>query len=321
MAGLIAAVPEFPLSHGGRKIPAIGMGTASSPPAEKQPFLEAIECGYRHFDTASLYRSEQPLGEAITEALSLGLIKSRDELFITSKLWCTEAHPHLVLPSLQKTLSNLKLEYLDLYLVHWPMSVTPGKHAYPPKQEDIMKLDYKGVWASMEECHKLGLAKSIGVSNFTCKKLADLLLVATIPPSVNQVEMSPVWQQKKLRDYCKAENILLEAFSPLGAHGSPWGKKNVVESKVIEEIAEARGKTIAQVCLRWIYEQGVVVVVKSFNKERMKENLNIFDWALSEEELKKIAEDIPQGRIFPGESICSETGLFKSINDLWDGEI
>ncbi|XP_047318982.1 deoxymugineic acid synthase 1-B-like [Impatiens glandulifera] len=312
-------VHEFPLSHGGRRIPAIGMGTAASLPITKQPFLHAIECGYRHFDTASLYESEQPLGEAIAEALSLGLINSREELFITSKLWSTDSHHHLVLPAIQKTLSNLKLEYVDLYLIHCPFSITPGKYEYPPNQEDVLEMDYKGVWTAMEECHKLGLAKSIGVSNFTCKKLEDLLLVATIPPAINQVELNPVWQQHKLREYCKSKNILLEAFSPLGSCGSQWGTNKIVGCNVIGEIAKAKGKSVAQVCLRWVYEQGVVVIVKSFNDERMKENLDIFDWNLSEEELKKIA-DIPQSRNFIIH-VISEIGPFKSLNDLWDGEI
>ncbi|XVE85551.1 hypothetical protein DITRI_Ditri17bG0099300 [Diplodiscus trichospermus] len=199
----------------------------------KETILQAIKTGYRHFDTAALYQSEHPLGEAIYDALRLGLITSRDELFITSKLWCSDSHHDCVLPALQKTLRNLKLEYLDLYLVHWPVSLTSG------------------------------------VSNFSCKELQTVLSTAKIPPAVNQVEMNPLWQQEKLRKFCNKKAILIIAYSPLGAKGALWGSNRV--------------------CLRWAYEQGICVLVKSFNKERMKENLDIFNWKLSPEESHQIS--------------------------------
>ncbi|KAH7833468.1 hypothetical protein Vadar_006647 [Vaccinium darrowii] len=195
-------IPEIPLSSGG-KIPVLRFGTASNPPVKaettKRAVLDAIEVGYRHFDTAALYYTEEPLGEAIAEAIEKGLIKSREELFITSKLWCSDAHEDCVLPALHKTLNpifflilplflcgNLKLEYIDLYLIHWPVSSKPGTFEYPIKKEDLLPMDYKSVWAAMEECQGLGLTKAIGVSNFFCKKLADVLATATIPPTVNQ---------------------------------------------------------------------------------------------------------------------------------------
>uniref|UniRef100_A0A5B6YUI0 Putative reductase 1 n=1 Tax=Davidia involucrata TaxID=16924 RepID=A0A5B6YUI0_DAVIN len=307
------SIPEVPLSHGSHKMPVLGLGSATFPPVGsevvKQAVIQAIELGYRHLDTASVYQTEPPLGEAIAEALSLGLIKSRDELFITSKLWVCDAHADLVLPALQKTLRNLMLEYLDLYLVHWPVS-SKGNYDYPTKKEDVIPMDYKSVWAAMEECHKLGLAKSIGVSNFSCKKLSDVLAFAKIPPAVNQVEMNPLWQQKQLIKLCKANGILVAAFSPLGAVGTSWGTNRVMESEVLNEIAKAKGKTVPQICLRWAYEQGVAILVKSFNKERMKQNFEIFDWELSDEETKKISE-IPQSRAHLGEEFISENAPFK----------
>uniref|UniRef100_A0A2N9EHQ5 NADP-dependent oxidoreductase domain-containing protein n=1 Tax=Fagus sylvatica TaxID=28930 RepID=A0A2N9EHQ5_FAGSY len=163
----------------------------------------------------------------------------------------------------------------------------------PIVKEHAFPLDIKSVWEGMEECQNLGLTKAIGVSNFSCKKLEELLSCAKIPPADNQVEMNPLWQQKKLREFCKAKDIHITAFSPLGANGTMWGDNRIVECDVLEEIAKAHGKTAAQISLRWIYEQGVSLVTKSYNKERMKQNLEIFDWSLTEEESNKI-DQLPQ---------------------------
>ncbi|XP_058184126.1 non-functional NADPH-dependent codeinone reductase 2-like isoform X2 [Rhododendron vialii] len=318
-----STVPEVTLSSG-QKMPVLGLGTATySTVASEivvQAVVQAIELGYRHFDTASFYQTESSLGDAIQEAIRVGLIKSREEVFLTSKLGCTDAHPHLVVPALQTTLRNLKTEYLDLYLIHFPISMKHGISVYTAKPEDFLPLDIKSVWAEMEECQRLGLTKSIGVSNFSCKKLGDLLAFATIPPAVNQVELNPCWQQKKLRDYCKANGILVVAHSPLGSLGTSWGHNRVMESEVLKEIAEGKGKTVAQICLRWEYEQGIGVAVKSYNKERQQQNLAIFDWALSDEDCKKIGE-IPQRRGQTVEEFVDVNGPFKSIDEIWDGEI
>lgn len=298
-----------------KSVPVIAFGTAAVTNNDgeitKVAVIEAIKSGYRHFDTASIYGSEEALGEAIEEALQLGLIGSRDELFITSKLWVTNNFPHLVLPALQKSLQTMKLEYLDLYLIHWPISVKPGNWELPYAEELITTFDLKGVWTAMEECQKLGLAKSIGVSNFTRKKLEDLLSFAIIPPSVNQVEMNPVWHQKKLKEYCEAKGIIITAFSPLGAKGASWGSNEVMDSEILKQIAEEHGKNIAQVCLRWLYEQGVTMAVKSYNKERMKQNLEIFDWSLTKDDHEKI-DQIKQIRVNNGPVVF--------IPNLWDGE-
>ncbi|XVE85501.1 hypothetical protein DITRI_Ditri17bG0095900 [Diplodiscus trichospermus] len=321
------SIPSFPLqgSIDQKGIPCLGFGTAeypfgSSMATMKETILQAIKTGYRHFDTAALYQSEQPLGEAISDALRLGLITSRDELFITSKLWCSDAHRDCVLPALQKTLRNLKLEYLDLYLVHWPVSVTSGVYELPVKKEDLVPIDLRSVWEAMEECQELGLTKSIGLSNFSCKKLQTVLSTAKIPPAVNQVEMNPLWQQQKLRKFCEEKGILITVYSPLGAKGTLWGSKRVMECDLLKEIAQVKGKSIAQVCLRWAYEQGVCVLVKSFNEERMKENIDIFNWKLSPEESHQISL-LPQRKGFPADEFVSDDGPYKSLEQLWDGEI
>ncbi|KOM54535.1 hypothetical protein LR48_Vigan10g042700 [Vigna angularis] len=286
-------VPEVILNSG-KKMPAIGLGTASIPLPPHETLtsilIDAFEVGYRHFDTASFYGSEEPLGKAVKKALELGLVKSRDEVFITSKLWSSDAHPDLVLPALKTSLQKLGLEYVDLYLIHWPLRLKP--EARGPSdllKENVMpSFDMKGIWEAMEECCRLGLAKSVGVSNFGIKKLNQILENATIPPAVNQVEMSPSWQQ-------------------------------VMDSPILKEIACARQKTIAQIALRWIYEEGASPIVRSFNKERMKENIELFEWELKQEESQKFRH-IPQHRMFSGINFVSENGPYKSLEELWDGD-
>nr|AWJ64114.1 codeinone reductase [Papaver somniferum] len=296
-------VPMITLSSGIR-MPALGMGTVETmekgTEREKLAFLKAIEVGYRHFDTAAAYQTEECLGEAIAEALQLGLIKSRDELFITSKLWCADAHADLVLPALQNSLS-----------------LKPGKFVNEIPKDHILPMDYKSVWAAMEECQTLGFTRAIGVCNFSCKKLQELMAAAKIPPVVNQVEMSPTLHQKNLREYCKANNIMITAHSVLGAIGAPWGSNAVMDSKVLHQIAVARGKSVAQVSMRWVYQQGASLVVKSFNEGRMKENLKIFDWELTAEDMEKISE-IPQSRTSSADFLLSPTGPFKTEEEFWD---
>ncbi|KAM0019772.1 putative D-galacturonate reductase [Helianthus debilis subsp. tardiflorus] len=172
------------------------------------------------------------------------------------------------------------------------------------------------VWEGMEECHNLGLTKSIGVSNFPCKMIKQILSFAKIPPAVNQVEMNPLWQQKKLNEFCKENGIVVTAYSPLGATGnSAWGHNRVMECDILQGIAESKGKTVAQISLRWLYEQGVIIAVKSFNTERMKQNLDIFDWSLTEEELNKI-DQIPQRRhiYLIGSIITEHNDVFAEID-------
>ncbi|KAI3901432.1 hypothetical protein MKW92_021554 [Papaver armeniacum] len=314
-------IPAVTLNSGS-VMPVLGMGTAAYPFVEseeaKLAILNAIKTGYRHLDTATLYQSEESLGEAVAEAIRLGLIKSRDELFITSKLWICDAHPDRVVPALQNSLRNLKLEFLDLYLIHWPLSSNPAAgHALFLPKDSLLTMDYKSVWAAMEECQKLGLTKSIGVSNFSF-----ILFSSIVVKFDSKVEMNPVWQNLKLRDFCKANSIILTSYSPLGGKGTPWGSNAVHEERVLHEIAEAKGKTHAQVCLRWIFEQGASLLVKSYNEQRMKENMMIFDWELTQDEREKISK-IPQRRGLPGDIFVSEleAAPFKTIEELWDGEV
>ncbi|KAJ0677967.1 putative D-galacturonate reductase [Helianthus annuus] len=296
----MARIPSATISSsdGPRPIPVIGLGTATVGRSDevKAAVVEAIKMGYRHFDTATFYGTEKPVGEAIAEALQAGFIKSRAEVFITTKLWPNSTERHLVLPALKKSLQNLGLEYVDLYLIHWPLKINYPHIKIPVPTECVTAIDIKAVWEAMEECQNLGLTKSIGVSNFSSDKIQEILSFAKIPPAVNQVEMNPLWQQKQLNKFCKEDHILLTAYSPLASFGNSWGNNSVVECNVLQDIAKSRGKTTAQISLRWLYEQGVSFIVKSFNKERMKQNLDIFDWALTQEDLNKISQ-IPQRKL------------------------
>ncbi|CAJ2667260.1 unnamed protein product [Trifolium pratense] len=291
--------------NSGEKMPLIGLGTATSPLPSNETLtsilVDAIDIGYRHFDTASIYGTEEPLGQAVSKALEVGLIKNRDEVFITSKLWCTDTHHDLVLKALKTSLKKLRLEYVDLYLIHWPVRLKQDVEGFNFTGEDVIPFDIKGTWKAMEDCYRLGLAKSIGVSNFGIKKLSLLLENATVSPAVNQ------------------KGIHVCAWSPLGAYKVFWGSNAVMKNPILQEIAAARKKSVAQIALRWIQEQGTSVIVKSFNKERMTQNLEIFDWKLNQEELDKINK-IPQFRLYKGEMFVSKNGPYKSLEELWDGD-
>ncbi|XP_022639536.1 methylecgonone reductase-like [Vigna radiata var. radiata] len=212
---------------------------------------------------------------------------------------------------------RLGLEYVDLYLIHFPVRLRQGAKGIKYGKEDILPLDMKGTWEDMEQCCKLGLAKSIGVSNFGVKKLSQLVQNAIITPALVQVEMNAAWQQENLRKFCKERGIHVSAWSPLGANGAVWGSLAVMDSPILKDIAYKSGKSVAQVALRWIIEEGATPIVKSFNSERMKQNLKIFDWELSESDSEKIKE-IPQHRGFKGERFVSEFGPFKTFEELWE---
>lgn len=318
----VSSVPVTVLNSGGR-MPVLGMGTATypvPPPEEVEAAVyEAIKLGYRHFDSASLYQSERPLGQAVARALDDGLIRERDELFITSKLWCTDAHPDGVLPAIRDTLQALGMDYVDLYLVHFPVRLR-GEKWFVFSGEDVIPLDMEGTWEAMEECKRLGLAKAIGVSNFTCKKLEQLLTNAKIVPAVNQVEMHPLWQQTKLREFCAEKGIHVSAYSPLGGIGVMWGTPAVFENEEIRSIAASLRISVAQVCLRWAFQSRVSFLPKSFNKERLKENMEIFDWELSDADMRRL-NHLPQTRMVLSLPFVSPNGVYKSCEELWDGEL
>jgi len=242
MAGASATttIPCVTLNTG-HAMPVLGFGTgSSSTPADLSAIIvDAVRLGYRHIDTASLYGTEGAVGAAVADAVRAGAVAWRGDLFVTSKLGVADAHPDRVLPALRESLARLGLGYLDLFLIHWPVAAGENRKLVP--------FDMEGVWRAMEECHRLGLARSVGVSNFSSEKMCRLLSFAAVPPAVNQVELNVAWRQEKLREVCARNGVVVTAFSPLGAFGAAWGSNAVMESGALRDVAARRGKTVAQV--------------------------------------------------------------------------
>ncbi|WP_458118607.1 aldo/keto reductase [Paenibacillus sp. Z6-24] len=228
----------------------------------------AIEAGYRSIDTAALYQNEDGVGQAIRES---GV--PREELFVTTKVWNSDQGYDSTLQAFEQSLSKLGLEYVDLYLIHWPVK---GK--------------YKDTWRALEKLYEDGKVRAIGVSNFQIHHLEDLLADAKVRPVVNQVELHPLLSQVELRNYCKEQGIQIEAWAPL-AQG------RLLDNPVLQAIGEKYGKSIAQVLLRWDLQSGIVTIPKSIKQERIVQNADIFDFELSPEDMKQI-DDLNQNQRF-----------------------
>lgn len=249
--------------NNGQMIPQLGLGVFKVQDADdlKAAVSEALKDGYRHFDTATIYHNEEWLGEALAES-----DVKREELFITSKVWNSNTTYDETIAAFHESLKKLQTDYLDLYLIHWPSE------------------GYNEKWRAMESLYKDGLIKAIGVSNFEKPHMEKLMTTATIKPAVDQVETHPYFQQKELNDYLKSIDIAHEAWGPLGQ-----GKGNVLEDPVLTKIAEAHGKTVAQVILRWHLQRDIIVIPKSVHAERIAQNIDVFDFSLTDEEMSMIA--------------------------------
>lgn len=247
-------------------IPGLGYGTYQTPPEDAyRAVTDALAVGYRHIDTAARYGNESGVGQAVKDS---GL--KREEVFITSKLWNTERGYDKTMAALEKTLAELGTDYLDLYLIHWPANEKQfGQEAA------ALNLD---TWRAFEDLYKAGKIKAIGVSNFMPNHLEALLAQAEIKPMVNQIEVHPGWPQTEAIRYCQRNDILVEAWAPLGEAAA-------LSNPVLAKIAAKYDHTPAQVCLRWEIQQGILPLPKSVHKERMAENTKLFDFELTEDEM------------------------------------
>lgn len=290
--------------NNGQQFPIFGLGTWKSKPGEvTQAVKDAIDIGYRHIDCAHVYGNEKEVGAAIKAKIADGTVK-RDDLYITSKLWNTYHKPEMVEPALKNTLSNLGLEYLDLYLVHWPFALKEGDDLFPTANGKTLfsDVDYLDTWKAMEAVCKKGLTKSIGISNFNKRQIERLLQNCSIPPVTNQIEVHPYLNQKKLIEFCKSKNITITAYSPLGSPDRPWAKPGdpqLLEDPKIKAIAAKYKKTAAQVVLKYQVQRGCITIPKSVTKSRIQENFNIWDFTLSPEDIAQLDSFDCNGRICP----------------------
>lgn len=259
--------------NNGNKIPVIGFGTYKAKEDEGIAAVKkAIDTGYRLIDTAARYENEEAVGKAIKQS---GV--AREELMITTKLWRENLGYESTKKAFEKSLAKLDLDYIDLYLIHWP--------ANAKNYENWQKANNDS-WRAMEELVKEGKIKNIGVSNFWPEHLEPLLEAAEIKPVINQIEFHPGYWQPELTRYCKEKNILVEAWSPLA-------RGKVFESEEIKAIAKKYNKSVAQICLRWILEHNALVIPKSSTPERIEDNFDVFDFQLNAEDVKTI-DNLPQ---------------------------
>ncbi|CAG2110833.1 unnamed protein product, partial [Medioppia subpectinata] len=293
-------VPSIKLVDG-NVMPQIGMGTFQMQDSQvlTDRIKDAINIGYRHIDTAYVYLNERIIGRALSDIFAQNQTK-REDLFITSKVWSTFHRRHSVLNAVKLSLNNLGLDYLDLLLIHWPMAYKEGTGILRPNYTLDANIDTDTTvvetWRGMEDVYKLGLTKSIGLSNFNSEQIERILRQTQLKPVINQIETHPYLSQEKLVNYCKARNIAITAYSPLGRADA-----GLLNETVLNEIAVNHNKTVPQVLLRWLTQREIIIIPKTTKQDRLIENFNVFDFQLTDEEMSKIFALNKNKRLFTKE--------------------
>ncbi len=307
----------------GTKMPALGLGTwKSEPEAVYGAVRSALEVGYRHIDCAAIYQNEEEVGRALGDAFQAGDAK-REEVWVTSKLWNDSHAPEQVRPALETSLRKLQLDYLDLYLIHWPVALEPGTMLPRGPQDfiSLSKIPLEATWEAMSAVSEQGLARQVGVSNFSERMIARVRDATGVTPAVNQIELHPYLQQNTRVAACKELGVSVTAYSPLGSPDSAamMGRKDEIlltRHPTIVQISEVHGATPGQVLIAWALARGTSVIPKSVNPGRIAENWASHRLALTSEDMRAIAaldrhERMVDGRFwFIGETYSAET--------LWD---
>ena len=313
---------RFDFGNGGT-MPALGLGTwKAEPGVVGDAVREAIRIGYRHFDCAPIYGNQAEIGQALAAAINDGEVQRKD-LWITSKLWNSDHARADILPALERTLSDLRLEYLDLFLIHWPVSLKAGV-TFPRSGEDYLtdaEAPLNQTWAGMEQLVSRGLCRNIGVSNFGRGRIEKLLDSATIRPAVNQVECHPFLAQNDLLAWCREQDIVLTAYSPLGSADRADMLRKPDEPKLFEDatvihVAEKYGLSAAQVLIAWALQRGTSVIPKSSNPQRLRQNFAASEAELGAADLASI-DRLDRGYRYIDGAFWTGDGSPYTLENLW----
>lgn len=286
--------PLLKLSSG-FEMPLIGLGTWKSKPGEVSASVEAaLDAGYRMIDCAAIYGNESEVGAGLKVKFDAGL--KREDVFIVSKLWNNAHKKENVRAACEKTLKDLGLQYLDLYLIHWPHAFEAGGAMIPKREDGTViydeETDYLETYAAMEELVSAGLVRSIGISNFNAAQVQRLVGACSIKPATNQVESHPYFDQNRLMEVCSKEGIPLTAYCPLGSADNPGRLAEhpvLLKDPVLESVGAKYGKSAAQVAIRWQVQRGVIVIPKSVTPARIAQNLDVLNFELSSDDMTAIA--------------------------------